>query len=562
VNLPVDPKKLAPDLLDSHHHEENPAGVGLLVELVTAAGRRPDEVAWELQIRDLPSELALLAPMLFIMLLSSFGLRGESGLLLVYVFGLWPALAYRLLWAPLRGRRATNTQGIVHDLVFVAASFLQSLFFAIPATLALGAGTIWVLHFFWIGNNIGPIFALALGWFILLPHFLSKGLALNLVEREMEEVTAALPPGSLEETESSLGAVSLWACRLRTLFRASMIALIGYLPHLFLLEILDWRYRHIPSFTWIFPVAMGGLALHHLVRGFFYTAMADRTRTLLKKREASMAEASLLLPEPKTSSLGRGEDLTPVTSPPQTQPNPRDLAWREMRHPLSLLASLGTGILGITLLFGLVAGLKALGTPTLWALVPLVALLTPTWGVAQVGTDRSTNISPGSRLLTALPISLFTLAVLAAFSWAATPIFRFFDGGPVATTLAITLSLLAMELGARVWAWSIARVLPGKKRIPVFSCTQDTLDATGETWRRGLILSAGTWGLGILFLAFLERMGLQLWRPSFGWVTAMAIVGFPSAMGVQVLLKSYLAEALELEGEPPKKPAMALPPGD
>lgn len=544
MNLPVDPKKLAPGALDSHHLEEAPGGVRLLVEMVSGLGRSPDEVAWELQRRDFLGEIGLLTPFLALSLLASMGIRFSEAWIMPYVFAIWPALGFRLVWAPLRGRSPRGFLANLQDLFFLGVGFLQSLMLAVPAA---AAAAMVGFHLFDSTLNLGRAAQsgfFAASWLMVLPFVSARVLAASLVERELEEeVAAALPAGE----EEDLAPRSLAASHLRTLFRSSLWFLAGASPMFLWTWVLGMGYGFAP---WLFKASVwagGLLGIQHLFRGFFYAAMASATRRRLERSRQEHAGAPPGLPGEDRPPPGEGAAPScPGESSSEHSPREaslrtlsrRDATWRRLRSPGELLVH---GAVSVTAL-GAVALVHASLGPL--ASLPMVLVTLAPWAARKALPDAPPSL--GSVARATLPCALVLSGVLAALQAYGPPFLEGLGRSPVAPLLTVLTVLVVVEGTARAWAWSLARLLPQAPRGPWIPWGPRSLDATGETWRRSLLVSVGTWAMGVALLTVLGWMGIHFWRLGIRWMDGVVLMLLPLFMGAQVMLQSHLAEAVSL----------------
>jgi hypothetical protein len=139
------------------------------VGVVSAAGRRPDEVAWELQRSALGKEVLLMMPMLLPILLNWMGLRTPDLALPLYMLGLWSALSLRLMWEPLRGEREEGIAETLKDLMFQAASFIQAFFFSMAVAVPLFAVLQECLLYLNLGRGPSELAGMLLSEFLVIP---------------------------------------------------------------------------------------------------------------------------------------------------------------------------------------------------------------------------------------------------------------------------------------------------------------------------------------------------------------------------------------------------------
>lgn len=551
-----DPKKTAPGALDAYHREESPQAASLLVEMVGAEGRRPDELAWALQKRDLAQELFLLAPFLVGAALEVAGMRLPDLVMGAYVFLLGPVLALRLLWRPLRGRFEDGPTALLRDVAFLGASLVQSAVVTLGVAVLVHFAAGFFLQELGLPRGLAVEAASLATWVLLAPYLFVRALAANLVEREFEgRVLASLSAEEMAESGRPLGALELWGSRLRTLFRASLPALLGTLPVALLLGLGSFPGgRMLATLGMVLGWGLGGA---QLFRGFFYAALGDQARRLLEARA----------PEPGATGAAPGRELR-VT--------PGDRAWALARVPGELLTTVGSALVGVGLFFGIAALGKALGVSrtayqafalggSLLAASPFLArrFLRERERERERDSERSLDevrekapeeALDEARGEEALPASPALLAAsLPACLAAAGTVFLMrtavsFLGfmGLVTVVQSLGLLILGLEGTSRLWARGVRRCLaPGNRPASPRSLLARTREG-GTAWRRASILVAGAWGIGLVLLEWARAMG-----HTQGDLAFVLLLLLPGWIGGQFLLRSHLHEELEEEAPGP-----------
>lgn len=560
-----DAKKLPVACLDGHHLEESPAPSSLLTELVSETGRSPDEVAWELQRADLGRELLLLSPLVGFFLVESLGLALSPAYFLFYLLGILPVLALRLVWGPLRYREETGVTQTLGDLAFLGAALVQSywitfagvgLVATVVANLLTGAGL--PMRF------VQPLLLL-LTFGVGAPYLFNRVLAASLVEREMEaELLRELPGGHGEEVPEAsnpLGTGALWLGRLRTTFRAGVLAFLGYLPVLGL-QLLGMPLGDHPG-AGLWMLTWSGLAGFQVFRGFFYAAMGERARYLLERPgRPSGAAVPALPPGSAPGEEGHGELVSS-----SGQGDPGDLAWARAREPAEIThafgVSLGAGLASVGGLLALATLGAGKGVALALGSALALALVSPFLGRRYLATrepGRGGDELPalptrGGLFLASLPAALVLAGVLLVFQAVSPAIWAFSQVPLLSLVFQFGLGVFLLEGVARTWAWGLARSLPAALRPARPRSLARLTQEGGTAWRRATVVGTGTWALGYsLVMAYATWIG-----PYNGDVAFLPCLFLPLAMGFQVLLRSHLHEQLA-EEEGGESSQEALPP--
>lgn len=583
-------KKLPPGQGDGHDREELSEGADLLVEMVTAAGRAPDQVAWDLQLQHWRDELFVCLPLLLWMVMDVFRLRPPEWPFLLYFFLLWPALTLRVFWNPLRGRRGESVVETLQDLAYLWSTLLPTVIGTYLACLPFWWVGVQVLSALGADRDFQSFVSFLAVSTLLAPPVAGRLLAGSLVDRELEgRDSRKLPAWVLEDLagEASGPEEGPWehlreglGSRLRTLFRSAIPWLVAAFP-------LFWREmgygRLLPGGSrvevlWIFVFFwIGGL---HMTRGAFYAAMAEETRRQLLGRstvpalpgpegtrddenrpsrgeEPQQSDAgALLVPEGTGSGSVPGKAQSPALgNPGQT--------WKDLRSPRELATMLSLASLG-ALAFGLVVnGSWLFGAPwqLSWGLASLLVALV--LGVVVILRElpeleeRHSGIGPVLGPTVVPSVLLVAASVLVRAGLGTHGIFP----GLASIVVGVLLTEAAMRRWSRAAVALAAGERPDAGGLGSLPSPSRLLGEMEVSWRRAAVLGAGAWLLGYWVAQLCWRAGaFSSWHQFMQWRTVGMVV-LPALVGGQFLLRSHL-RALRAEGSPSALPAGSSPPGD
>lgn len=449
-------EKKALALRDGADEEEAVAGELGLIELATAPGASPDELAWELQRRFLVRELVALAPVAALLL----GLVPEGAVgtvVAVYTLLGWPVVLLFGTWQPMRSSRGWSLRPVA-DLCFLGGAGLLGVIGGMLAGGLTGWTGFRVLRgVLGLGNGPADLLAIALGFGVGV-FACVRTMATILVERELEALPDAAVPDvdALAEAGARLEPFSQVRSVARASFRAAGLGALALVPlglaaALGLLE----GSRGLPPALGAWALIMALLAGQYLVRSLFYLGLTSEGLAQLARRRGELAA-----PEQARGAVASRR------------------AWQGLRCPGGLARAIGLG--------GLVAALSSAGW--LGPLAGAVALL----GVLAlvplipVGDGMETSAPPARRALAgalgAIPAAAMMVGCVALLR----------TNGPVAPLLGpliFPLMLVILERATWLWARASRRLLHGEAADPAGSPVAG-VRAGAEVAERALLLGA------------------------------------------------------------------------
>ncbi len=528
-------KKVIPD---SQDREEVSASSRPMLELVAANGRTPDEVAWELQKVNVLREIALYLPLGCLAVINRFFPSDAAGILTLLYLLTFPLTFLRLIWAPLRGQTPKGVWAVVQDYLFLAAALLGAVFET--GLLFLGLAGVLV--------SVGimkPLLQSAPAGFVVggatilgVSLRFRDALASSLAERDLEgQIEAGLSEG-FEEWDA-LSTAEIGTSSMRSIFRGLLFAFFGFLPSFFWPVVAPPG--KVPAGILSFAIVMGLLGLHQTVRGLFYAAMGERTKSLLRERNELKRGHS----KPTTQDSSK-----PRVSSALALAEGRDLAWMHARDPRTVYSSaLLSGFALASCLFvrpflsSYTSLLQPLQMVGIW-----VTLFVVTGSLTYRNVmARQVPLTPVKRLswpslvyhnllMSTLPVAFFGLFLLILklpdFLYGATA----FNGALFG--FACLAHYGTLHAVAFYWGRTMANLPPeAVRRLENVSFT-DRLVASLKLSRQAVIVGAGSFVSAVLFLWFFQSLVIKL--PD-GTVFA-AMFFFPVLMSFQFLFRAYLVE--------------------
>lgn len=422
--------KKALAIRDAADHEEAVAGELGLIELATAPGASPDQLAWELQRRHLWRELLALAPVaLMVQGLVPRGLAYDLGM--IYSGLVWPVLLLYGTWQPVRASRGWSIRPLA-DLCFLGGAGLLA--WATGATVGVAVG--WTAYSSILGSFglTPPMTAgVAIGLGLLAGIATSYRLVItSLVERELE----ALPPdqvpsaAALSDAEETVRAGAVIGGLARASFRAAGLTALAIMPALAITVMRPGANHPVIHVCATWALLLFLLALQYLARSLFYLGLTGEGLSQLRRRRRELS----------------GER-------PSRRASRR--AWSELRAPTALVRVVGLGSLAAWVVSAQALGAAGVGVgvATIASLVPLIPLGEP----AEAAPSPMRRVFAG--LLGALPAGLFlgAVGVLLVSNPAVKSVL-----GP-ATLL---IAFVALERAAWLWARATRRLIHGDRHPP------------------------------------------------------------------------------------------------